>query len=150
MKSAYSFSKPPRLDHARSLLVKLRIDSTTESSTEETEGRSRYFLFATRLWARRILDRFRDAVAISALFHAHLYTDPDREAIRDFNLERSRARGVQHLCVRALPKSACFLKSPCAFYKNSFSLGARQKCFQPCLIIFRISNEDSGKASSSF
>jgi hypothetical protein len=57
-------------------------------------------LFAARLWARQILDRFRDAVAVTAPCHAHLYTDPDREAIRDFNLRRSRARGAQHRCAR--------------------------------------------------
>jgi hypothetical protein len=57
----------------------------------------------SRLWARRILDRLRDAVAVTVTAppcHALLHTDPDREAIRDFNLGRSRARGVQHRCAR--------------------------------------------------
>jgi hypothetical protein len=61
---------------------------------------SSFGLFAARLWARRILDRFRDAVAATAPCHAPLYSDPDREAIRDFNLGRSRARDVQHRCAR--------------------------------------------------
>jgi hypothetical protein len=58
-----------------------------------------YFgLFAARLWARHILDRFRDTVAVKAPCHAPLYSDPDHEAIRD--LGRSRARGVQRRCAR--------------------------------------------------
>jgi hypothetical protein len=62
---------------------------------------SSFGLFAARLWARHILDRFRDAVAVTAPCHAPLYSDPDREAIRDFNLGRSRARGgIQYSCAR--------------------------------------------------
>jgi hypothetical protein len=61
---------------------------------------SSFGLFAARLWARRILDRFQDAVAVTALCHAPLYSDPGREAIGDFNLVRSRARGVKHPCAR--------------------------------------------------
>jgi hypothetical protein len=38
--------------------------------------------------------------AIQASCHAPLHSDPDREAIRDFNLGRSRARRVQHRCPR--------------------------------------------------
>jgi hypothetical protein len=62
---------------------------------------SSFGLFAARLWARHILDRFRDAVAVTAPCHAPLYSDPDREAIRDFNLGGSRARGgIQYRCAR--------------------------------------------------
>jgi hypothetical protein len=61
---------------------------------------SSFGLFAARLWARH--GRFRDAVAVTAPCHAPLLnSDPGREAVRDFNLGRSRARGVQHRC-------ACF------------------------------------------
>jgi hypothetical protein len=60
---------------------------------------SSFGLFAARLWARRILDRFRDAVAITAPCHAPL-SDPNREIIPDFILGRARARGVQHRCAR--------------------------------------------------
>jgi hypothetical protein len=58
-------------------------------------------LFAARLWARRILDCFRNAVAVEDPCHAPLFTDPDREAIRDLGLGRYRARHIQHRC-------ACF------------------------------------------
>jgi hypothetical protein len=61
---------------------------------------SSFGLFVARLWARRILDRFRGAVAVTAPCHAPLYTDPDREAIQDFNLGRIRACGVQRRCAR--------------------------------------------------
>jgi molybdopterin biosynthesis enzyme len=61
---------------------------------------SSFGLFAARLLARRILDRLRDAAAVTAPCQAPLYSDPDREAIRDFNLGRSQARGVQHRCAR--------------------------------------------------
>jgi hypothetical protein len=61
---------------------------------------SSFGLFAAGLWARRILDRFRDAIAATAPCHAPLHTDADRWEIRDFNLGRSRAHGVQNRCAR--------------------------------------------------
>jgi hypothetical protein len=61
---------------------------------------SSFGLLAARLWVRRILDRFRDAVAVTAPCHAPLYSDPGRGAIRNFNLGRSRARSVQYRCAR--------------------------------------------------
>jgi hypothetical protein len=65
--------------------------------------------FAARLWARHILDRFRDAVAVTAPCHTPLYSDPDREEIRDFNLGRYLGLAAHNTAVRALPESACFL-----------------------------------------
>jgi hypothetical protein len=47
---------------------------------------SSFGLLAARLWARHILDRFQDAIAVTTPCHAPLYSDPDRKAIRDFNL----------------------------------------------------------------
>jgi hypothetical protein len=61
---------------------------------------SSFSLIVARLWACRISDRFLGAVAARAPCHAPLYTDPDREAIRGFNLGISRARGVQYRCAR--------------------------------------------------
>jgi hypothetical protein len=62
---------------------------------------SLFGLFAACLWARQILDRFRDAVAVAAPCHVPLNSDPDRKAILDdFNLERSQAHGMQHRCAR--------------------------------------------------
>jgi hypothetical protein len=38
--------------------------------------------------------------AIQAPCQVPLYSDPDREAIRDFNLGRSQARRIQNRCAR--------------------------------------------------
>ena len=48
-------------------------------------------LFASRLWARHISDKFRDAVAVAPPSHAPLFPDPDREVTRDFHRGNSRA-----------------------------------------------------------
>ena len=53
---------------------------------------SSFGLFTTRLWARHIHDRFRDAVAVTAPSHIPHFPDPDREITRDFHLSRSHAR----------------------------------------------------------
>ena len=53
---------------------------------------SSFGLFTTRLWARHIHDRFRDAVAVTAPSHTPHFPDPDREITRDFHLSRSHAR----------------------------------------------------------
>ena len=47
-------------------------------------------LFASRLWARHISEKFRDAVAV-APSNAPLFPDPDREVTRDFHRGNSRA-----------------------------------------------------------
>jgi hypothetical protein len=61
---------------------------------------SSFSLLAARLWACRILDRFRDAVTVSAPCHTPLYSDPGRGAIRDFSLGSFQARRVQRRCAR--------------------------------------------------
>jgi hypothetical protein len=53
---------------------------------------SSFGLFTTRLWARHIHDRFRDAVAVTAPSHTPHFPDPDREITRDYHLSRSHAR----------------------------------------------------------
>ena len=53
---------------------------------------SSFGLFTTRLWARHIHDRFRDAVAVTAPSHISHFPDPDREITRDYHLSRSHAR----------------------------------------------------------
>ena len=47
-------------------------------------------LFASRLWARHISDKIRDAVAV-APSNAPLFPDPDREVTRAFHRGNSRA-----------------------------------------------------------
>ncbi len=47
---------------------------------------STFGLFASRLWARRILARFSDAIAVAASSNFPHFPDPDREIIRDFHL----------------------------------------------------------------
>ncbi len=49
-------------------------------------------LFTTRLWARHIHDRHRDAAAVTAPSHTPNFPDPDREITRDLHLSRSHAR----------------------------------------------------------
>ena len=56
---------------------------------------STFGLFASRLWARHILARFRDAVAVTASSNLPHFPNPDREIIRDFHLGNSRARRAQ-------------------------------------------------------
>jgi hypothetical protein len=48
--------------------------------------------------------------------------------------------------VRALPESACFLLSPCAFKKNSFALEARQ---YPSVKGKKFLDEDEFRGSSA-
>jgi hypothetical protein len=57
---------------------------------------STFGLFTTRLWARHIHDRFRDAVAVTAPSCTPHFPDPDREITRDFHLSRPHARSAQH------------------------------------------------------
>ena len=55
---------------------------------------SSFGLFTTRLWARHIHDRFRDAVAVKAPpSFSPRFPDPDRDITRDFH---SHARRAQH------------------------------------------------------
>ena len=61
---------------------------------------SSFGLFVSRLWARHILDRFRDAVGVTAPCHAPQFSDPDREITRDFHLGRLHARRAQRSCSR--------------------------------------------------
>ena len=56
---------------------------------------SSFGLFASRLWARHIHDKFRDAVAVTAPSNAPQSPDPDREVVRDFHLGGFRARRAQ-------------------------------------------------------
>jgi hypothetical protein len=66
---------------------------------------SSFCLFAARLWARHIHDRFRNAVAVSATCHAPLYSTL---ILRPFGT--SALEGLAYKAtVRALPESACFL-----------------------------------------
>ena len=51
---------------------------------------SSFGLFATRLWARHINDRLRDASYVVQL------PNPDREVIRAFHLGNSHPRRAQH------------------------------------------------------
>ena len=54
-------------------------------------------LFTTRLWARHIHDRFRDAVSPQApSSYALQLPDPDREIIREFHSGSSHPRRAQH------------------------------------------------------
>ena len=53
---------------------------------------SSFGLFTTRLWARHIHGRFRDAAAVTAPSNTPHFPDPDREITRDFHLSRSHAR----------------------------------------------------------
>ncbi len=46
---------------------------------------SSFGLFAARLWARHIHDRFRDAVAVIPSSDVPIFPDPDREVTRDFH-----------------------------------------------------------------
>jgi hypothetical protein len=57
---------------------------------------SSFGLFTTRLWARHIHCRFRDAVSSQAPSCAHQFPDPDREVTREFHLGDSHARRAQH------------------------------------------------------
>ena len=52
---------------------------------------SSFGLFAARLWARHIHDRFRDAAAVVPASNAPHFPDPDREATRDFHFRARRA-----------------------------------------------------------
>jgi len=52
---------------------------------------SSFGLFAARLWARHIHDRFRDAVAVTPTSNGPTFPDPDREATRDFHFCARRA-----------------------------------------------------------
>ena len=56
---------------------------------------SSFGLFASRLWARHIHDKFRDAVAVTAPSNAPHSPDPDREIVRDFHLGGFRDRRAQ-------------------------------------------------------
>jgi len=58
---------------------------------------SSFGLFTTRLWARHIHERFRDAVSPQAPSScAHHLPDPDREITREFFLGNSHPRRAQH------------------------------------------------------
>ena len=57
---------------------------------------SSFGLFAARLWARHIHDRFRDAASAQAPSYALQLPDPDREVIRAFHLGTSHPRRAQH------------------------------------------------------
>jgi hypothetical protein len=57
-----------------------------------------YSLFGVRLWARHVHDRFRDAVAVTTPCHAPMYSDPDHEAIRDFNQGSFQALTAARAC----------------------------------------------------
>jgi hypothetical protein len=72
---------------------------------------SSFGLFAARLWARQILDRFRYAVAVTAPCHAPLHSDPDIYIVRQFGTSTWEDLGLAayNTVVRALPESACFL-----------------------------------------
>ena len=65
---------------------------------------SSFGLFTTRLWARHIHDRFRDAVSAQAPSSscAHLLPDPDREIAREFHSGNSHPRRAQHRSSREL------------------------------------------------
>ena len=52
-------------------------------------------LFASRLWARHIHDKFRDAVAVTGPSNAPQFPDPDLEIVRDFHLGNFRANRAQ-------------------------------------------------------
>jgi hypothetical protein len=62
---------------------------------------SSFGLFTTRLWARHIHDRFRDAVAVKAPSLSPQFPDPDRDITREFH---SHARRAQH---RGSHRGAC-------------------------------------------
>jgi hypothetical protein len=66
---------------------------------------SSFGLFTARLWARRILERFQDAVAVTAPCYAPLYTDPNREAVWGLQPGKIsgswRATPLCALCLRA-------------------------------------------------
>ena len=58
---------------------------------------SSFGLFTTRLWARHIHDRFRDAVSAQAPSScANRLRDPDREVTREFHLGNPHPRRAQH------------------------------------------------------
>ena len=57
---------------------------------------SSFGLFATRLWARHIHDRFRDAASAQAPSYALQLPNSDREVIRAFHLGSSHPRRAQH------------------------------------------------------
>ena len=57
---------------------------------------SSFGLFAARLWARYIHDRFRDAVSAQAPSYVLQLPNPDREVIRAFHLGNSHPRRAQH------------------------------------------------------
>lgn len=57
---------------------------------------SSFGLFTTRLWARHIHCRFRDAASSQAPSCPHQLPDPDREVTREFHLGDSHARRAQH------------------------------------------------------
>jgi hypothetical protein len=58
---------------------------------------SSFGLFTTRLWARHIHDRFRDAVSPQAPSScAHQLPDPDREVTREFHSGHLQPRRAQH------------------------------------------------------
>jgi hypothetical protein len=58
---------------------------------------SSFGLFTTRLWARHIHDRFRDAVSAQAPSpRAHQLPDPDREVTREFHSGFTYPRRAQH------------------------------------------------------
>ena len=71
------------------------------TSSEQLFGMYRRFLvssfglFASRLWARHIHDKFRDAVAVTGPSNAPQFPDPDLEIIRDFHLGNFRANRAQ-------------------------------------------------------
>ena len=57
---------------------------------------SSFGLFAARLWARHIHDRFRDAASAQAPSYALQLPDPDREVIRTSHLDTSRPRRARY------------------------------------------------------
>ena len=58
---------------------------------------SSFGLFTTRLWARHIHDRFRDAVSAQAPSScANRLRDPDREVTREIHLGNPHPRCAQH------------------------------------------------------
>ena len=57
---------------------------------------SSFGLFAARLWARHIHDRFRDAASAQAPSYALQLPDPDREVIRAFHLGTSHPRRARY------------------------------------------------------
>ena len=78
---------------------------------------SSFGLFAARLWARHIHDRFRDAASAQAPSYALQLPSPGREVIRAFHVGTSHPRRAEHrgFCRGAKTRHALALPAPAPF-----------------------------------